>query len=683
MNDKPSVRFLPFVPDGSRDRSQWTPLPPAPDARRFLALVQDRVSGPFWMRAVAGDAARLAALDGVAAFLLLELADGSFRVLVPLPSGNAVRFLAARGGALALLSDTAAPGLPPDASGAALLAADGRDLEALLAAAARAVAKRLPRACLRTPDREPRFADGLGWCTWNAFYHDVSAANLRKGLESFRAAGVSPRWLILDDGWQTSAPAPGAKRLVTSLDADETKFPGGLAPTVAAAKKEFGLDEFLVWHAAFGLPCGLHPDAPALRAFRPRRREQVPLPGDLFDAIRGWWEAAYASLPATPADERAFLEALHDRLRAVGVDGVKIDFQAVTAFHSGADGGRAAAGRALAGALEASASRRFGTERISCMACVPELLYAAPRSQNFRASDDFIPGDPATWGGRIRNCAAMALWFGRFVRIDWDMFLSGSAAPAWHAATRALSGGPVYVADPPGATDGALLRRVARADGFVPRFRGLAVPARDSLFLDPAAEPDRAFAIANGGPDAGAVGVFDLDPGGPAPARPRAAAVRAADVPGLRRARRYAAWNAATGDVRLVGRDETLRVEAGGPDRFVVVSFAPVRGDLVAPLGVLPFLAPGAAVHRVSAHGPGVWRVDLLAGGTFVAWCARKPAEIRFGGPIAAGAPPLPFRWDGDTHLASVDLPGDAILSVLLIRFRKEGSAAPRAARAR
>ena len=263
----------------------------------------------------------------------------------------------------------------------------------------------------------------------------------------------------------------------------------------------------------------------------------------------------------------------------------------------------------------------------------------------------------------------MALWFGRFVRLDWDMFLSGSAAPAWHAATRVLSGGPVYVADPPGETDGALLRRVAREDGFVPRFPGSAVPARDSLFLDPEAEPDRAFAVANGGPDAGAAGVFDLDPGGPAPERPRAAEVRASDVPRLRRARRYAAWNAATGDVRLVGRDEPLRVGAGGPDRFAVVTFAPVRKDLFAPLGVRPFLVPGAAVRRVEERTPGSWCVELRAGGTFVAWCARKPTDIRFAAPILAGAPPLPFRWDAAAGLVSVDVPDGPATANLLVRF--------------
>jgi hypothetical protein len=45
----------------------------------------------------------------------------------------------------------------------------------------------------------------LGWCTWDAFYHDVSAQGIAAGLQSFNDAGVKPRWIIIDDGWQVRA----------------------------------------------------------------------------------------------------------------------------------------------------------------------------------------------------------------------------------------------------------------------------------------------------------------------------------------------------------------------------------------------------------------------------------------------------------------------------------------------
>ncbi|KAH8051569.1 galactinol-sucrose galactosyltransferase [Aureococcus anophagefferens] len=43
--------------------------------------------------------------------------------------------------------------------------------------------------------------DGLGWCTWDAFYSSVSAKKVEAGLEALGAAGVKCRRLIIDDGW--------------------------------------------------------------------------------------------------------------------------------------------------------------------------------------------------------------------------------------------------------------------------------------------------------------------------------------------------------------------------------------------------------------------------------------------------------------------------------------------------
>lgn len=48
----------------------------------------------------------------------------------------------------------------------------------------------------------PDVARRLGWCTWDAFYTDVSAQGIIGGLESFKQAGLQPRWIIIDDGWQ-------------------------------------------------------------------------------------------------------------------------------------------------------------------------------------------------------------------------------------------------------------------------------------------------------------------------------------------------------------------------------------------------------------------------------------------------------------------------------------------------
>jgi hypothetical protein len=64
----------------------------------------------------------------------------------------------------------------------------------------------------------------LGWCTWDAFYTEVSGKGIAAGLQSFQEAGVQPRWLIIDDGWQR-----------TGLD--------GAAAAAAAVKQQLQLPQ--------------------------------------------------------------------------------------------------------------------------------------------------------------------------------------------------------------------------------------------------------------------------------------------------------------------------------------------------------------------------------------------------------------------------------------------------------
>ena len=54
----------------------------------------------------------------------------------------------------------------------------------------------------RTRALGPSFANYFGWCTWDSFYTDLSTNRVIQGLKSFKRTGVTPRFLILDDGWQ-------------------------------------------------------------------------------------------------------------------------------------------------------------------------------------------------------------------------------------------------------------------------------------------------------------------------------------------------------------------------------------------------------------------------------------------------------------------------------------------------
>ncbi|KAG6575756.1 Stachyose synthase, partial [Cucurbita argyrosperma subsp. sororia] len=61
--------------------------------------------------------------------------------------------------------------------------------------------------------------DKFGWCTWDAFYLTVDPVGIWNGVNDFVEGGISPRFLIIDDGWQSinkdgEDPTRDAKNLV-------------------------------------------------------------------------------------------------------------------------------------------------------------------------------------------------------------------------------------------------------------------------------------------------------------------------------------------------------------------------------------------------------------------------------------------------------------------------------------
>eukprot|EP00803_Ostreobium_quekettii_P005322 evm.model.scf_2114.1 EVM.evm.TU.scf_2114.1 scf_2114:2316-14243(+) len=62
----------------------------------------------------------------------------------------------------------------------------------------------------------PSCLDVFGWCTWDAFYSTVSAKGVAEGLSSLNEGGTPPKTLIIDDGWQLTAPDPWLQKSPTA-----------------------------------------------------------------------------------------------------------------------------------------------------------------------------------------------------------------------------------------------------------------------------------------------------------------------------------------------------------------------------------------------------------------------------------------------------------------------------------
>lgn len=601
----------------SRPLARWSAaLGTVPGARRYTCTYRRE---PFWMVPQAGtDPTQV---PGETQWLLVDAGDDRVVLIVPLIESPFRASLVGRDGALRVVVETGDPAVI-GSEALAVYVAVGPDPYALCAQGAQAVRARLPRCRLRQEKPVPAFADDFGWCTWDAFYQEVSHEKVREGLESLRAAKVPPRLLILDDGWQSERTIASGERRLTGFPAN-AKFPGDLAPTVAMAKQEFGVRTFLVWHALHGYWGGVDPEAFPELDIRVVPRSYGPgILATMPNANIEWWGALVGVV--APSSIHRFFHAYHRHLRTQGVDGVKVDNQAATEGVGMGFGGRVRLMEAYREALESSVQLLFGGRLINCMSCANEMFYTAEASTLTRTSTDFWPNLPASHGQHLATNAQVGMWFGEFCWPDWDMFQSGHAMGAFHAAGRAVSGSPVYVSDKPGTHDGALLRKLVLSDGTTARALEPGRPTRDCLFADPTTE-DRLLKIWNRTPVGGLIGAFHArHHAQPEERRPITGEVSPADVPGLAGSR-FAVFAHHAGTLQVLEREERLPVTLPpqGAEVFSIVAIE----DGAAPIGLIDRFASGATILRHQRHGRELV-IELRDGGTFACYTARAPRAV-------------------------------------------------------
>jgi raffinose synthase len=602
-----------------------------PQLERFTACHRYE---PYWMKPCAGE--KLAEVPPETQSLVVRLRDGAYVLAVPLV-GEVARF-SLRGraeGTLALAGETG-DAFTPTRGGLALYVAVGSDPFELARRGAESVMNRLGSGRLRREKPYPPGFDDFGWCTWDAFYQEVSEANVVRGLESFRAIGVEPRFLILDDGWQSiTVRATGEKRL-TAFAAND-KFPCGLRPFVERCKRDYGIRTFIVWHAMQGYWGGV--DGDALGGYGVVDQTRQFGDGILFHMPtfnHEWWGSLVGFVPA--ANAARFFDDYHRALAAEGVDGVKVDSQAVLEGVATGQGGRAGVTRAYRKGLEASATKHFAGRLINCMSNAQETYYDSPESTLLRTSIDFFPALPASHGAHLYANAQVGLWFGEFMQPDWDMFQSGHEWGAFHAAGRAVSGGPVYVSDKPEAHDAEVLRRLVCSDGSVLRCDEPGRPTLDVLLADPTRE-DVLLKIWNRAADAGVVGVFNARVGADgAPGPELSGEAGPSSVPGLSGSAFACFRFVAQSLERLEPHDR--RTVVLGERGYEVFTFVPIEREFAA-VGLAGKLNAHGAVRSVAWSGEDSVVVSLADGGAFVAYSSARPASVE-----AAGGP---LRFDHET----------------------------------
>lgn len=389
----------------------------------------------------------------------------------------------------------------------------------------------------REKKKLPSILDWFGWCTWDAFYTDVTAEGVDQGLKSLSEGGTPPRFLIIDDGWQqigaedknsadctVQEGAQFASRLTGIKENEKFQKNGknndqapGLKHVVEEAKHNHNVKFVYVWHALAGYWGGVKPAASGMEHYDTALAYPVQSPGvkgNQPDIVMDSLSILGLGL-VHPKKIFNFYNELHEYLASCGVDGVKVDVQNIIETLGAGHGGRVTLTRSFVQALEASVNRNFPDNGcIACMCHNTDGMYSAKQTALVRASDDFYPHDPASHTIHISSVAYNTVFLGEFMQPDWDMFHSLHPAADYHAAARAVGGCPIYVSDKPGNHNFELLKKLVLPDGSVLRAKLPGRPTRDCLFVDPARDGISLLKVWNMNSCSGLVGVFNCQGAG-------------------------------------------------------------------------------------------------------------------------------------------------------------------------
>ena len=125
--------------------------------------------------------------------------EGKYLAILPLTDGGMRGELRSAGGKATLASTSCDSNYTP---GDFLMAAVavGDDPYELTERIFSAGLKATGTGRLRTEKPTPDFVGHLGWCSWNAFYQNVTESGIIDALKTFSAGGLPVGFYILDDG---------------------------------------------------------------------------------------------------------------------------------------------------------------------------------------------------------------------------------------------------------------------------------------------------------------------------------------------------------------------------------------------------------------------------------------------------------------------------------------------------
>lgn len=634
----------------------------------------------------------------------------------------------------------------------------------------------------------PSLVDKFGWCTWDAFYLTVDPVGVWHGVKDFAEGGVQPRFLIIDDGWQSIStdgenPFDDAKNLVLggtqmiarlyrfeecdkfrsykggtmlgpnapSFDPKRPKMLIAKAIEVEQAEKAHykaiqsevkdlsdfeskikdlkqqlnemygseqggnascmncscnkksqdigmkafsndlrtrfkGLDDVYVWHALCGAWGGVRPGASHLNTKVTPVALSPGLDGTMTDlAVEKIMEGGIGLVHPDQAID--FYDSMHSYLEKVGITGVKVDVIHTLEYVCEEYGGRVELAKAYYNGLSKSLEKNFkGTGLIASMQQCNDFFFLGTQQISLgRVGDDFWFQDPngdpmgVYWlqGVHMIHCAYNSMWMGQIIQPDWDMFQSDHLCAKFHAGSRAICGGPIYVSDSVGSHDFDLIKKLVFTDGTIPKCQHFALPTRDCLFKNPLFDGQTILKIWNINKFGGVIGAFNCQGAGWDPKeqrikgysqcyKPMSGIVHVTDIEWEQKKEASEMGNAEEYAVYLNQAEELLLVTPKSdsihmtiqPSSFEIFSFVPIKkfgaDKKFAPIGLINMFNSGGTLQEVEygdIEDEIRVKIKVKGAGKFLAYSSGRPKKSSLDG-VEVG-----FEWCSADGKLILDLP--------------------------
>ena len=309
----------------------------------------------------------------------------------------------------------------------------------------------------------PDFLQGFGWCTWNAFYHDVTAEKIEQKLIEFKEKGIMPKWIIIDDGWNETNDWK-----IRDFKADNKKFPDGLFSFIKRIKKEYGIKYVGIWHSLMAYWWGVDEESIAFKETKHLMTKT---------------NAGYIIPDFREVEKvQGFYEYWHNYLKEQGIDFLKVDMQTETGLFVRDNFSVVEASRNAHDALDESVRRNFNDRLINCMGMGMEATCSRKYSSLIRSSDDFYPDKEGSFRKHMIQNIYNGVFFDELYYCDFDMWWTNQKASVQSGVLRAISGGPVYISDKVGDTNENALKPIMDSSGFIPRCDSAAMPVLENFY---------------------------------------------------------------------------------------------------------------------------------------------------------------------------------------------------------